>query len=94
MGQTGTRQQDSRLPRAGGPTFDLPAGAAVLAGTGASLLGVLCCLSCQQPGQEDRKVDRHERLPVRAAVRVVFRREPEETAPDLAELPLDVDQRK
>ena len=44
------------------------AGTAMLAGAAAPLPGTLVCLSGQQFGEEGGKVNRYERLPVRAAV--------------------------
>jgi hypothetical protein len=53
---------------------------------------VLACQGYQQSGEEGRDVDRRQRLDVRAAVGVVFLREPVDAAADLPELPLGVDQ--
>ena len=68
----------------------LPA-AAMLVCAGAALLGLGLDLPGEQVGQERREVDGQAGFPVGAAVGVVFGREPVERAPDLAELPLDVD---
>ena len=73
-----------------GAEKDIPAALSVPGGAAAPLLCALACLDGQQPGEEGRDVDRRQRLHVRAAVRVVLRREPTEAAADLPELPLDV----
>ena len=65
--------------------------AAVLRGAGAPVPGLAFELAGEQPGQERREVHGQAWFPVRAAVGVVLRREPVERAPDLAQLPFDVD---
>jgi hypothetical protein len=75
-----------------GAEEDVPAASIVLGGAGAPPLRVSPGLGGQQLGEERRHVYRQEWLVVRAAVGVVLRREPVETAADLPELPLDVDQ--
>ena len=79
-----------RVAAVGAEEHVLPA-AAVLGGAGAPWVGLFLDLPGQQVAQELGEVDRQAGLPVRAAVGVILRREPVKRAPDLAELPLDVD---
>ena len=65
--------------------------AAMLPGAGAPSAGTVLDLERDQVVQEPGKVDGQLRLPLRAAVRVILRREPVESAVELAELPFDVD---
>jgi hypothetical protein len=65
--------------------------AAVLPGACAPLRRLGLDLPGEQLGKERREVDGQARLPVRAAIGIVFRRQPVKRAPELAQLPLDVD---
>jgi hypothetical protein len=69
---------------------DIEAGPAMMGHAGARVPWLALDLAGEQLGQE-REVDRQARFPGRAAVGVVLGREPVEGAPELAELPLDVD---
>jgi hypothetical protein len=48
-------------------------------------------LAGEERGEERRQIDGEAGFPVGAAVGVILRRQPVEGAPDLPELPLDVD---
>jgi hypothetical protein len=63
----------------------------VLAGAGAWLAGLVHDLAGEERGEKRRQIDGEAGLPVGAAVGVILRRQPVEDAPDLTELPLDVD---
>ena len=65
--------------------------AAVLSSAGARSAGAVLGLERDEVLKEPGKVDGQLRLPLRAAVRVILRREPVEPAVELAELPFDVD---
>jgi len=65
--------------------------AAVLPDACAPLRRLALDLLGEQLGEERREVNGQTWLPVRAAVGVVLRRQPVKHAPELAQLPLDVD---